>query len=41
MCVFQIDKQFGYFARDAVKIDEVFVDEKKEMKMRAQVKNTA
>ncbi|XP_053488820.1 melanoma inhibitory activity protein 2 isoform X2 [Ictalurus furcatus] len=30
------DKQFGYFPKDAVKIDEVFVDEKKEIEMRTQ-----
>ncbi|XP_058254152.1 cTAGE family member 5 isoform X3 [Hemibagrus wyckioides] len=30
------DKDFGYFPKDAVKIDEVFVDEKKEIEMRAQ-----
>lgn len=40
MSSFQIDKQFGYFPKDAVKIDEVFVDEKKEIEMSTQVKNT-
>lgn len=36
--VFQKDKDFGYFPKDAVKIDEGFVDEKKEIKMRTQVR---
>ncbi|XP_060736554.1 cTAGE family member 5 isoform X3 [Tachysurus vachellii] len=30
------DKDFGYFPKDAVKIDEGFVDEKEEIEMRAQ-----
>ncbi|MCI4383026.1 hypothetical protein PGIGA_G00021690 [Pangasianodon gigas] len=30
------DKEFGYFPKDAVKIDEVFVDEKKEIEMSTQ-----
>lgn len=38
MLVFQIDKQFGYFRKDAVKLDEVFVDEKKEIEMSTQVR---
>lgn len=35
---FQTDKQFGYFPKDAVKIDEVFVDEEKEIEMSTQVR---
>ncbi|TTY87644.1 Melanoma inhibitory activity protein 2 [Bagarius yarrelli] len=30
------DKDFGYFSRDAVKLDEVFVDDKKEIEMQTQ-----
>lgn len=40
MLGFQIDKQFGYFPKDAVEVDEVFVDEKKEIEMRTQVRTT-